>query len=75
MILRILPAGRLGAAEPIVLAAHQVVVCRDDGTIIGFAQDEGPGSCVRLSHPGDNDFEAALRAARLPAPKVKTVRP
>lgn len=56
----IVPAGGIGRSPPIVLAACQVVVENDDGTVLAIAAEYGPDDAVKLAHAGDEDFNRTL---------------
>ena len=65
MIIELIPAEGIGGGPPIQLAATQVVIRQDNGTIIGIAMHYGPDGAYALAMAGDEDgdFERLLAAA------------
>lgn len=62
MILEILPKGGIGAGEPTILEASQVLIKQADGTPIGVAAEYGPEGTYAVSYAGEPDFNRILSA-------------
>lgn len=56
------------------LTADQVVVKRDDGTVVSVCWQLSPAA-IFVTQTGDEDFEEVVRHLGLPAVSVKEVSP
>lgn len=61
MILEIIPEGGITRVEPIRIAASQVLITREDGTVIALAAVYGADGSILVSRADDDDFNTNLR--------------